>query len=179
VTIPIFGSGRARGVSDRLEFPLRFEGRIALLETGFRYDRNIREFSPEDLSWMQAYEPEALVLTLGQALSLADRKLRGRVHLPSLSVALVVLTALEDSPLAAHHRDLLWRAFGVPVFEQVRGRDGAVVARECEVHDGLHVVEPAAVRHLTGAIVRDHCECGRETPRLRPKAAVPELILTT
>jgi len=110
--------------------------------------------------------------------------------LPSLTIAIVVLTSLADSPLAGHHRDLLWRAFGVPVFEQLRGWDGAVIAKECEVHDGLHIDELAAILQwqedellvtqltafenpilrvrtgLTGEIATGHCECGNETPRL-------------
>ncbi len=124
-------------------------------------------------------------------LSLADLKLRGLFDLPSLSMALVVLTRLDDSPLASHHRDLLWEAFRVPVFEQVLGWDGTVIARECEAHDGLHVATSSAIPHLHGdellvtqltvfddplvrvrtglaaEIVTGQCECGSETPRLR------------
>jgi hypothetical protein len=174
-----------------LEFPLSFTGRIALLEGGFHPRPNIREFAAADLERLAPYEPEALVCPLDLALSLADRKERGLFTLPSLSVALVVLTRLDDSPLAGHHRDLLWQAFRVPVFEQVLGWDGTVIARECEVHDGLHVAESVAIPHLhddellvtqltvfdeplirvrTGLaaeIVTGHCECGSETPRLR------------
>ena len=80
-----------------------------------------------------------------------------------MNTAIVVLTSLEDLPIT--HRDLLWRAFGVPVFEQLLGSDGAVIASECEVHDGLHLhrAEP----HLHGEIVREHCACGSEAPRVR------------
>ena len=66
-----------------------------------------------------------------------------------------------------------------------------MIARECEVHDGLHIDEAAAVLEIDGdeliatqltafedpilrvrtglnaAIVNEHCECGAETPRLR------------
>jgi hypothetical protein len=174
-----------------LEFPLSFAGRIALLEGGFHPCRNVREFAAGDMGQLTRYEPEAMVCPLDLALLLADRKRRGLFALPSLSVALVVLTRLDDSPLAGHHRDLLWQAFAVPVFEQVRGWDGTVIARECEVHDGLHVAESAAIPHLhddellvtqltvfdeplirvrTGLaaeIVTGPCECGSETPRLR------------
>ena len=127
------------------------------------------EFSVEDLPWLSQWAPEALVLPLGLALSLADRKVRGLFDLPSLSTALVVLTSLEDSPLVDHHRDLLWRAFGVPVFEQLRDAGGVVIASECEVHDGLHLYDNKAFC-LPGEMVTDHCACGAETPRLRSVA---------
>ncbi len=48
---------------------------------------------------------------------------------PSVRTAIVVLTSCEDSPLTDDHRDLLWRAWGVPVFEQLRGLDGTIIAQ--------------------------------------------------
>jgi len=142
---------------------------------------NMRDFGAEDLRALGEYAPEALVLPLGDALSLADLKLRGLLDLPSLALAIVVLTALgSPDPLAHHHRDLLWKAFGLPVFEQLRGWDGKVIARECEVHDGLHFDATTVVAELRGEelivmgtptglsaqIVCECCQCGIETPRL-------------
>jgi hypothetical protein len=171
-------------------FPLPSSARIALLEGGFLPERDLREFVLADMAGLLCYEPEVLVLSLGLALSLADQKQRGLLKLPSLSTALVVLTSLGDPPLEDRHRELLWRAFRVPVFEQLRGWDGIIVARECEVHDGLHIEEAAVILHvhedellatqltafvepivrartrLTGEIATAHCECGAETPRL-------------
>lgn len=150
-------------------FPLPTPARIALLETGFRAGPDMCDFAAEDIHWMRGWAPEALVLPLGLALSLADQKQRGLFDLPSLNTAMIVLTSVDDSPLADHHRDLLWGAFGVPVFEQLRGSDGTVIASECEVHDGLHLRnnEPFT---MPGEIVTDHCACGLETPRLRSLA---------
>ena len=136
-----------------------------MLEAGFRPGPNMCECNVDDLPWLRVWGPEALVLPLGLALSLANRKQLGLFDLPSLNTAIVILTSLEESPLASRHRDLLWRVFGVPVFEQLRGSDGAVIARECEVHDGLHF-QPE-LRGLRGDIVTDHCACGAETPRMR------------
>jgi hypothetical protein len=136
-----------------------------LIEAGFRPGANMCECAIDDLPWLRVWAPEALVLPLGVALSLANRKQLGLFDLPSLNTAIVVLTSFDDSPLAARHRDLLWRAFGVPVFEQLRGSDGAVIASECEVHDGLHMIE--SLPGTRGEVVTDHCACGAETPRLR------------
>lgn len=125
----------------------------------------MREFSAAEMSFLRAWAPAVVVTPLGLALSLADQKRRGQFNLPSLNTAIVVLTSVNDSPLGDHHRDLLWSAFGVPIFEQVRGADGAIVARECEVHDGLHIVD--AAHKPDGEIISDHCACGLETPRLK------------
>jgi hypothetical protein len=177
-------------------FPLPASARTALLEGGFLPHRDLREFALVDMTGLLRYAPEALVAPLGTALSLADQKQRGLLALPSLTMAFVVLTSLGDSPLEDHHRELLWRAFRVPVFEQLRGWDGAILARECEVHDGLHIEDAAVILHLhaeellatqltaftepivrartglTGDIATAQCECGAETPRLRNLASL-------
>jgi hypothetical protein len=144
--------------------------RTALLDAHFRPSPNIRAFSPDEMMLLGAWAPEALVLPLGLALSLADQKQRGRFDLPSLNTAIIVLTSIDDSPLAAHYHDLLWSAFGVPIFEQLRGADGTVIARECEVHDGLHIDTLEAILLPQGEIVTDQCACGAETPRLRSQS---------
>jgi hypothetical protein len=153
-------------------FPLPKPARTALLAAGLRGPSpDSREFALDDLPALGAWAPQVLVLPLGLALSLADQKQRGLFDLPSLDTAMVVLTSTEDSPLADHHRDLLWHAFGVPVFEQLRGTDGAVIASECEAHDGLHLRNSEPF-HMPGEIVADHCACGLETPRLRSVVSV-------
>jgi hypothetical protein len=182
---------RTRGEARAFRFPLAAPLRIALIETGFLIDRNMREFHSPDVRWLREYAPEVLVMPLDLSLSLADQKRRGLFDLPSLQTAIVVLTSLADSPMTDHHRELLWRAFGVPVFEQLRGYDGTVIAAECEVHDGLHINEAEAILQLhlnellatqltaleepvvrartglSAEIVTGHCECGAETPRLK------------
>jgi hypothetical protein len=131
----------------------------------------MRAFKLDDIAGLRQYAPEALALPLSTALSFADWKLRG-LELPSLKVALVVFSSITPEPgiLAPHHRDLLWKAFGLPVFEQLRGRDGRVIAWECEVHDGLHLDAAAVAGIATGFSVEvdpEACACGLETPRLR------------
>jgi hypothetical protein len=176
-------------------FPLAMPSRVALLESGFAKHAAIREFGAHDLELMVEYRPEAIIAPLDLALMLADEKHRG-LELQSLTTAIVVLTSFTGPSLAPRHRDTLWLAFGIPVFEQLGGWDGAIVARECEVHDGLHIDESAIVleRHdgeliatpltmidepilrartgLMAEILNEHCECGAETPRLRNLAPV-------
>lgn len=82
-----------------------------------------------------------------------------------LSHAAVVLTPHCGPRLTREQRDMLWACFEVPVFEQVLSASGALLAWECEAHDGLHVV-----REWPGmdkaSLVRTRCECGLESPRL-------------
>ena len=163
---------RRVAVEDRFWFPLPIAARTALVDTGFCPGPNTRAFAVDDLDLMVAWLPAALALPLGLALWLADQKRRGLVDLPSLNTAIIVLTSIDDSPLADHHRDILWSAFHVPIFEQLRGSDGTVIARECEVHDGLHIV--GSLPHIEGELIRDHCACGSETPRLRRSTSARE-----
>jgi hypothetical protein len=175
-----------RGAFHPFHAPLSLPPRAAVPDCAFMPDAALREFSSGDIRLLAEYEPEALVLSLPLALGLANEK--GR---PAVTNWMVVLTSVAGLPLEQHHRDLLWRAFGVPVFEQLQGWDGAVIARECEVHDGLHVDQHAAivethageliatqltaVEHpilrartgLTAELLKEHCECGAETPRIR------------
>jgi hypothetical protein len=156
-------------------FPLAIPVKIAALQAEFRESATLRNFSLADTKGLHGWAPEALVLPLSTALTLAHRKL------PSLSTAIVALTSFAETPVDAQHRDCLWRAFGVPVFEQLTDWSGLVLARECEVHDGLHIdrrcagfrVEQKQLIHagrrtgLSATIATAHCECGAETPRLR------------
>jgi hypothetical protein len=129
-----------------------------------------------------AAAPDLLVLPLNAALELT-------LGSAGTASAVVVVTSVADAPLADHHRDLLWRSLGLPIFEQLTAWDGTVIARECEIHDGLHVApeaiaevvggeliltqlktEGAVLRARTGftaEITPELCECGRDTPRLR------------
>jgi phenylacetate-coenzyme A ligase PaaK-like adenylate-forming protein len=162
-----------------------------MMEGLFVAEPPLAEFSAEDIWMVGEFEPEALVLPLPIA-----RVLAGQHRRPSVSCWMAVLSSLAAAPIGQEDRDLLWRAFGVPVFEQLRGWDGSVLARECEVHDGLHVDEDAAIFEtrdgeliatqltavdrpilrvrtgLSAELVKEHCECGAETPRIRSLALI-------
>lgn len=151
------------------QFPLPGRARIAIIDAEFRATSGMKIFHSGDDLALRGFVPDSLALPLDAALALANRKLRGRIELPSLRRAIVVFT--EDL-MAAHHRDLLWSAFGLPIFEQLRDKDGRVVARECEVHDGLHFDSPLATGlKEIGEIECSVCECGGETPRLQRRLA--------
>jgi hypothetical protein len=84
-----------------------------------------------------------------------------------LTRAVIVLARPGDALLTNAERDALWRRFGVPVFEQIIGVDGALIAEECEAHDGLHV-DAAGPEWTAYRMELSPCACGKTTPRLQP-----------
>jgi hypothetical protein len=157
-------------------FPLPVPSRVAVIDAEFRLASHMRAFDSFDVRGLVSYAPDAMALPLDTALLLADSKLRGLFELPSLKLAIVVFSSVDShGAFETHHRDLLWNAFGLPVFEQLREASGRVIARECEVHNGLHVDadrDPEAPAGMAVEIVTEPCDCGLETPRLRPRSAV-------
>lgn len=113
------------------------------------------------------FEPEALAATREWLLNL-DRSV-----FPTVSRALISLTRSEDRLLTAMERDLLWRRFHVPVFEQIIGMHGELLAAECEAHDGLHIqAEEWMPDNEAYCVDHSACACGSKQPRL----SSPELI---
>jgi hypothetical protein len=171
--------------------PLALPARTAMIDSGFTRNSSIRGFATGEIEALITFSPEVLIAPLALALTLASHPRR-----PTVANWMVVMTSLDGMQMEQRHRDFLWQAFGIPIFEQLRGWDGAVIARECEVHDGLHVDEQAVIvecledelvatsltaidepiiRARTGRtaqLLREHCECGAETPRLRNLALV-------
>lgn len=124
---------------------------------------------------------------LSRSLSSASEK-NGTLQRPDMAV--VVFSGMDAGVLTEEQRDQIWAYYQVPLFEQLVGTDGNVIATECEVHAGLHI-SPAAVvlervdgeivvtsltdtEHpairvwsgLTGEIDGTPCECGRVEARL-------------
>jgi hypothetical protein len=95
--------------------------------------------------------------------------------------------------LSRADRDVLWSAFGLPLYEQLLGPDQEALAAECGAHAGLHLLPAAGrlgvnVRHgvlraippgrapldfgLHARLAMDRCACGQTTPRLTGLCAV-------
>ena len=135
---PWFGNGARR--------MLLLPGRIRVFREGWCMDA-------------AKLQPAAIAGTREQIRALH----RGLV--PSLTHALIVLARPGWRRLTETDRDFLWGAFHVPVFEQVIGHHGELLASECEAHDGLHVESPH-LRLRGEAICGSPCPCGRTTPRI-------------
>lgn len=115
-----------------------------------------------------AYRPAAIAATWPQMESLLAYKVASLTH------ALIVLARPEDLLLTVEQRQRLWRAFRVPVFEQIVGENGALLAAECEAHAGLHIQSPkldAAGLSIESA----PCGCGRTTPRIGLQGQAEEI----
>ena len=90
---------------------------------------------------------------------------------PVLTHAVISLEKRGDPLLSSSERAWLWRAFRVPVFEQIIEPDGELLAGECEAHDGLHIELPG-LSWQGYRMELSPCGCGRKTPRITPTAPV-------
>ena len=106
-----------------------------------------------------AFAPAAVAATWEQLRSLE------RASIPSLTHAVIVLWRPGEERLTETDRDRLWDAFRVPVFEQVIGKSGELLAAECEAHDGLHL-QSSRLQLGHEYVDAAPCPCGRKTSRI-------------
>lgn len=155
----LFRNGRR----DSFVYPVHPAPRTAVLVPWFNEsvltNRPVRVFPHGWSVDAAAFAPAAVAGTLEQLNALA------REGIPSLTHSIIILSRPEQQRMTDADRDGLWRAFRVPVFEQVIGKSGKLLAAECEAHDGLHIVSPNLSLH--GESVEDSlCPCGRKSPRI-------------
>jgi len=105
------------------------------------------------------FAPAAVAGTFEQLSALA---LSG---ISSLTHSVIVLWQPDQPRLSEADRENLWDAFRVPIFEQVIGKAGKLLAAECEAHDGLHVESPSLPLQ-NERLEASPCPCGRKTPRI-------------
>jgi hypothetical protein len=144
-------------------YPIPPAPRTAVLVPWFRVARllagPVRVF-PE--GWNQeaaAFAPAAVAGTFEQIRALAQ------IQIPSLTHVLIVLARPGGRRLSERDRAGLWQDFRLPVFEQIIGLSGGLLAAECEAHDGLHVESPDLPLGRE-TIDASPCACGRKTPRI-------------
>jgi len=169
--IPLLSGGRAKRASSA-DFPshaarfLRFQPtpkfrnplphpvRVAVVRVKLS-GANLRVFQPSEGEAIQSFRPGILAGTLAA--------LR-RVSVPvPVTKAVVVFSDAKFPHIAPAERDWLWQRFQVPCFEQVLNSGRQVIAEECQVHAGLHVLRP---EQLSGMLCSVECDCGRTEPRL-------------
>lgn len=188
----LFNWNHSQRPAHRLECPLRQTGRTAVLSGDFAEAEQTRVFPIPTWEEIEEYEPESLAGPVPGLMALAEAALAGRFRLPSLRNAVIPFTGLKHGCLRQQERDLLWRAFELPVFEQFRGFSQELLAWECEAHEGLHIEEDNAIfetatrdrellltclgceeyallrlgTHLTARLDAAPCGCGHPAPRL-------------
>jgi hypothetical protein len=174
-----------------LDCPPRNTGRTALLTDGFEEVTANQTFAYHTFDELEDFQPDSLAGPVGRLLTLAQAVLNGNLQLTSLSSAIVAFTGLKHGSLKNEDRDLLWRAFQLPIFEQFRGFSTELLAWECEAHDGLHINAENAIfesasdgellltclecpeysllrvgTEMTADILTEPCGCGETTARL-------------
>lgn len=140
-------------------YPVLPAPRTAVLEPWFRAKGSIQVF---DRGWrpeVAEFRPAAIAGTWQHLEPLLGMQIEPLTH------AVIVFARKSDRLLTLEQRRRLWRAFRVPVFEQIIGENGALLAAECEAHAGLHVASP--VFDVAGrAVETAKCGCGRSSPRV-------------
>jgi hypothetical protein len=115
---------------------------------------------------------------------LAARVQEGSLDLGSVDHAIFTTAECGGSMLSDSTRVVLWQAFGVPVYELLMSAQGALLASECEAHEGWHVQpnarfaaindeivlltggKSATPTGLTGRLEASRCPCGRAGVRV-------------
>lgn len=144
-------------------YPVLPAPRTAVIEPWFRGGGNIRVF-PGWCAEASAWQPAAIAGAWPRIESLLEVKIESLTH------AVIVLSRPQGRLLSPMQRERLWRAFGVPVFEQIIGEKGVLLAAECQAHEGLHI-ESARFDPGAASVETAVCGCGRAGRRL--KAAEP------
>jgi hypothetical protein len=142
-------------------YPIPPAPRTAVLIPGFRSHGSVRAFAEGWCEEAAKFAPQALAGTLEQLDAFV-----ATASLPSH--AIVVLGRWEDARVSEADRERLWKRFRVPVFEQIVGRHGVLLAAECEAHHGLHIESKiiGARWRETHRIDESKCACGRTTARI-------------
>lgn len=182
-----------------LECPLGDVGKTALLAEGFEESDSLRLFSYVTHEELEEFAPESLAGPASRLRSLAEAVMEGRMKVGSLRSAVIAFTGLRHGCLRQEDRDLLWKAFQAPVFEQFRGFSQELLAWECEAHDGLHIQGDNAIfemaprdsellltclscpeytllrvgTEMTARVVKRPCGCGEASPRLMGLRSLP------
>jgi len=147
--------------------------------------------------WLAVSAPsEAIAGSPAELIELAGKVEAGEVLPARGACRVLVYTTLGERLLDPALRERLWEVFELPVFEQLRGFEGELLASECEAHEGLHLAADSAIFEilrgelavtslvamrnpvlrlltgLAGSIESRACPCGESGVRFLPAPAV-------
>ena len=149
----------------RFVHPMDPAPRTAILAPGFQANKTTRVFPRGWDEQAVRFQPQSIAAPLVELHRLAAQGLR-------LEHAVIAFTYEGEDGLSSADRELFWRAFGVPVFEQRLDSRNRVLAMECDAHSGLHVLGGCDDLRLE----REPCACGNRSPRISRGARVDELV---
>jgi hypothetical protein len=95
--------------------------------------------------WRRKPGDDAVAGSLEALRRLAAEVRAGRTSIPGSAARIIVQSRVDGGMLTEADRDFLWDVFELPVFEELRGFDGEVLAAECEGHEALHIHDEIAV----------------------------------
>jgi hypothetical protein len=178
----------------QVHYPAGRAPRIVTLMPGFRQPAGVRVTACGWTWLLPRFRPTGVAAPVARLRELARAIETGEAPPPRLDHAVIAFTGVHYGLITDEDRDLFWRAYRVPLFEQLVGLGDEVLAWECEAHVGLHIVpenlllemssswpEPEllftsldcvefpALRVATGftaTVDRNACACGMSTPRL-------------
>jgi hypothetical protein len=179
--------------------------RIAVLSPWFDPLGNTCVASDGELHGIDLSRIDALAAPLDQLLALAERIPATRWRSAAELRGVLVLTRVGEDLLGQPDRDRLWETFQAPVFEELRGPGGDLLASECEAQNGLHIdvnnatfaacpdtgqlrvaiasegLTPPPLHPIgfAGVVTHESCECHSTAPRLiaaRSLVAVPQAL---
>ncbi|MBV9612406.1 MAG: hypothetical protein JO091_08030 [Acidobacteriaceae bacterium] len=168
----------------QLPFPATPSLRIAQLGDPAIHFEAVQVFPCARWNHLQWFRPSVLVGSICDLQRLAELSQRRSLDLSSVDHAIFAVTRCGEQPVTDIARVVLWQAFGVPVYELFVSPQGALLASECEAHEGWHVEQsakflsingellvdvpgrPATPTGLSGVLETDACPCGRPGTRL-------------
>jgi hypothetical protein len=161
------------------------EARIALVQPWYRAEAPARTFDL-DAAAIGRFAPDVLVASPSVLAKLAS------TGLESPKRGIVAVHAPGMAMMREADRTALWTRFQVPVYQQLRGFQGELLAAECDAQTGFHAHEAVAywevqqqqliytnlvnLRHPVlrlatgwfGDLEKSRCGCGAVSPRIFP-----------
>jgi hypothetical protein len=150
-----------------LEYPLVPTPSIAVLDGRIAASSGVHCLPAWDAASLELVRPLALAGPFQSLARVASLMRAGDLVLLDLRYPLLVFSHPREGALSAGMHEDLWRWFGLPCFEQIRGTRGRLLAQECDARDGFHLCGDVDPRLLGGKLLSEPCACGQTTPRMR------------
>lgn len=169
----------------QLPFPAAPGLRIAQLGETATFD-GVVAFPDEGIGDLEAFAPQVLAAPSEALVAAAHAVFNGDLLLESVDSAIFILIYIGDKPATPPERDLIWRAFRVPMYELYLDEESNLLASECEAHGGWHLrnpnirflfedgelilhrtAQPPFQTGLTASCTDGRCACGDTSPLLR------------
>ena len=185
----------------RVQYPLEPQPRLAVIAPGFVENQHTLCFPHGWCQGLRDFQAEALAGPVSALRRLAKSVFNRGAHFGHLKRPLLVFTGFGFTgveTLSDEDRDLFWKAFHLPIYEQFLGLGQELLAAECDAHRGLHLLLDRTLIHrsidgellvtslanlstpipkiatgLHATLDFEPCPCGHPGPRLMSLAPLP------